>query len=159
MALYYTLPVYKASYTLVVMLFASTDTFAREYKYTAGQELKNEGMTLIKNIYRANVAVDKNTALREARENVEMIRLFMRLMQDFNQLSLKKFVEINLCIEDVSKQLSAWEKHSTSKKAPPESSVAKAQTSVRSKSNNPLAQSEEYGSETEPITQLNQQIV
>ena len=59
MALYYTLPVYKASYKLVILLFANSENFAREYKYTVGQDLKNEGSMLIKNIYRANKAMDK----------------------------------------------------------------------------------------------------
>jgi len=78
MALYYTLPVYKASYKLVILLFANSENFAREYKYTVGQDLKNEGSMLIKNIYRANKAMDKTIAISKARENVEMIRLFVR---------------------------------------------------------------------------------
>ena len=154
MALYYNLPVYKASYKLVFMLFASSSSFAREYKYTVGQELKNEGLFLIKNIYRANKAIDKTTHLGEAREHLEAIRLFVRLMQDFNQLSLKLFVEINQGIESVSKQLAAWEKYSRGKVLP-ESSVARAQTSAHSKSNNPLAfLSEEFCPTPGHIAQL-----
>ncbi len=76
MALYYNLPIYKASYKLVTMLFASSSGFAREYKYTAGQELKDEGLSLIKNIYRANKAIDKIVNIGDARENLEIIRLF-----------------------------------------------------------------------------------
>ena len=144
MALYYNLPVYKASYKLVNLLFETSSHFAREYKYTVGQQLKNEGSMLIKNIYRANMAIDKSVAIQDARENIEMIRLFTRLMQEFNQLSLKKFVDINLGIEDVGKQLSAWAKYNKGNMAsPPESSVARAQASVRSKSHNPLAQRSE----------------
>jgi hypothetical protein len=161
MALFYTLPVYKSSYKLVIMLFANVDNFAREYKYTVGQELKNEGLFLIKNIYRANKAADKTAAIGEARENVEMIRLFVRLMQDFKQLGLKKFVEINIGIEEVSRQLSAWEKYSKAMRAPraggapPESSVARAQASVRSNSNNPLAVTgEEYCPTPGQVAQL-----
>lgn len=154
MALYYTLPVYKASYKLVVMLFASADNFAREYKYTTGQELKGEGSMLIKNIYRANKATDKEVAIGGARENVEMIRLFVRLMQEFNQISLRKFVEINQGVEEVSKQLSAWEKYSKAMGAPPESSAVRAQASVRSKSHNPLAIGEESDSTSGPVAQL-----
>ena len=115
MALYYNLPIYRASYKLVVMLFASSNNFAREYKYTAGQELKDEGLLLIKNIYRANKATDKIVHIGGAREDLEIIRLFLRLMQNFNQLSLKSFVEINQVIEEVSKQLTAWEKYSRAK--------------------------------------------
>lgn len=112
MALYYNLPVYKASYKLVYMLFASSSSFSREYKYTVGEKLKDEGMFLVKNIYRANKAEDKTIHIKEARENIETIRLFVRLMQDFKQLSLKLFVEINQEIEMVSRQLTAWEKYS-----------------------------------------------
>jgi len=112
MALYYNLSVYKSSYKLVIMLFTHSGGFAREYKYTVGQELKDEGLCLIKNIYRANKALDKSMHIGGARENVEMIRLFLRLMQDLGQLSLKIFVEINLGLEEVSKQLAAWEKSS-----------------------------------------------
>lgn len=160
MALYYNLPIYKASYKLTAMLFANSSGFSREYKYTVGQDMKNEGTSLIKNIYRANKAADKIVSLGQARENLEMIRLLTRLMQDFNQLSLKKFVEINQAIEKVSKQLASWEKYSKARspmsvsvqtehgnyngKVPPELSVARAQASARSKSNNPLAPSKEF---------------
>ena len=111
MALYYNLPVYKSSYRLVIMLFEYSSSFTREYKYTVGQELKDEGLLLIKNLYRANKAIDKLASISEARENVEMIRLFLRLMQDLDQLSLKKFVEISLVAEEISKQLVLWEKY------------------------------------------------
>jgi hypothetical protein len=171
----------------VILLFQNSDNFAREYKYTIGQQMKDEGALLIKNIYRANKAIDKSTAIWDARENVEMIRLFVRLMQEFNQIGLKKFVEINFSIEEVSKQLSAWEKYNDTKlksaaslkdgqdenegdgsggdgkngrggksKAPPESSVARAQASVRSKSNNPLVKSEESCLTKRHIAQLHQ---
>lgn len=115
MALYYNLPVYKASYKLTKLLFLKTEDFAREYKYTIGQQIKDEAMTLIKNIYRANKSVHKLVHIEEARENVEIIRLQVRLMQDFGQLSLNVFVEMNQIIEEVSKQLTAWERYSKEK--------------------------------------------
>lgn len=87
MSLYYNLPVYKASYQLVNLLFISTSNFSREYKYTIGQEIKTEGFYLIKNIYLANKALNKVLYIEEARGNLELIRLLVRLMQDYNQLS------------------------------------------------------------------------
>ena len=115
MALYYTLPVYKASYKLVYLLFVNSGSFSREYKYTVGQELKNNGLCIVKNIYRANKAIDKTIHIGEACENLEIIRLLVRLMQDFKQISLKSFVEINQAIEAISKQLTAWGKYSKTK--------------------------------------------
>jgi hypothetical protein len=119
MALYYTLPIYKASYKLVYLLFTASSNFSREYKYTVGQELKNEGLNIIKNIYRANKAKDKTEYINQARENLEIIRLLVRLMQDFKQISLKLFVEINQVIEMVSKQLTAWGNYSKIKLSTP----------------------------------------
>jgi len=115
MALYYNLPVYTSSYKLTMTLFATIENFSRQYKYTTGQQIKEEAMSLIKNIYRANKAIDKVPHIEQARENVEMIRLQLRLTQDFGDVSLKKFVEINLIIEGVSKQLASWEKYSKNK--------------------------------------------
>lgn len=117
-ALYYDLSVYRSSYQLAMLLFAASKNFAREYKYTVGQELKNEAIEMIKNIYRANKAFNKLVPIDLARENLEIIRLLLRLMRDLRQLGLKKFVEINLAVEDVSKQLAAWEKYSRQRMAP-----------------------------------------
>jgi hypothetical protein len=133
MAIYFNLPVYKVSYKLVFMLFQISGSFSREYKYTIGQDLKNEGTDLIKNIYRANKSEDKTIYIDKAKENLETIRLLVRLMQDFNQLGIKPFVEINQGIENVSKQLNAWGKYSAvklsevkTKENMPELSIARA---------------------------------
>ena len=111
MALYYTLPIYKSSYNLIFQIFTSTKSFAREYKYTIGEKLKDETVSIIKNIYRANKAMDKTIAIEDARENLEVIRLYVRLVHDFGQMSMKNFVDINLSIEDVSKQLTSWQNY------------------------------------------------
>lgn len=97
------------------LLFVNSGSFSREYKYTVGQELKNNGLCIVKNIYRANKAIDKTIHISEACENLEIIRLLVRLMQDFKQISLKSFVEINQAIEAISKQLTAWGKYSKTK--------------------------------------------
>ena len=44
--------------------------------------------------------------MQTAREQIEVIRLLVRLMKDMKQISLGKFVKINVVVENVSKQLS-----------------------------------------------------
>jgi hypothetical protein len=61
-------------------------------------------------IFRANSRKDKEQVLQEARESIEVIRLFIRLMKDMHQISLKRFVQVNTKVEDVSKQLTGWQK-------------------------------------------------
>ena len=91
-------------------IFRFTKDFSKDYKYTVGESIKKETIELITLIYRANVKRDKNEVLQEARERIEVIRLFIRLMKDMQQISIKQFVQINESVENVSKQLSGWQK-------------------------------------------------
>ena len=42
MALHYELPVYKASYDMLLEIFQFTKEISKEYKYTVGESLKKE---------------------------------------------------------------------------------------------------------------------
>ena len=53
MALYYNLPVFKDVYHLILKIFEYTKDFPREYKFTLGQDLKRDGVNLVRSIYRA----------------------------------------------------------------------------------------------------------
>ncbi len=110
MATYDYLPVYKVSYDLLVELFRFTKDFTREYKFTLGESIKNEVIEMIRNIYRANSSYTKEKIIQSARENIETIRLYLRLLKDLKQVNLEKFVFLNEKIESVSKQLTAWQK-------------------------------------------------
>ncbi len=110
MSHYDDLPVYKASYDLVLAVFQFTKNFNKEYKYTVGEKLKNEMIDLVILIYRANSRESKFEVLQEARERMEVIRLLIRIMKDLQQISLKQFVNINKRVENVSKQLTGWQK-------------------------------------------------
>jgi len=113
MKLHNELPVYKATYDLLLEIFKFTKEFGKEYKYTVGESLKKQTIDLLTLIYRANSRKDKQEVLQEARELIEVIRLFVRLMKDMQQISLKRFVEVNLKIENVSKQLAGWQRVSS----------------------------------------------
>jgi len=110
MAKYDELPVYIASYNLLLTIFRFTKNFSKEYKYTVGESLKKETLELITLIYRSNSKTEKFETLQEAREKIEVIRLLIRLMKDLKQINLEKFVKINKNVENVSKQLTGWQK-------------------------------------------------
>jgi hypothetical protein len=112
MALYSELSVYKASYDLLLGIFQFTKEFSKEYKYTVGESLKKETIELLTLIYRANTRRNKEEVLQSAREQIEIIRLLIRVMKDMKQISLEKFVKINESVENVSKQLAGWQKSS-----------------------------------------------
>ena len=110
MALAQELPIYKAGYDLVLALFNISKNFKKEFKYTIGESLKKEAIETITNIYRANIVENKVPHLTKARENIEVIRLYIRLLKDLRQISIKQVVYINGHIENVSKQLTGWYK-------------------------------------------------
>jgi hypothetical protein len=112
MSTYSSLSVYKASYDFLIQMVAMTKNFDREYKFTLGESIKKETMEMIKNIYRANSSTSKKQLIQVARENIEMIRLDLRMLQDFKQLNLRKFVFLNAKVEVISKQLVAWQNSS-----------------------------------------------
>lgn len=110
MTIYLHLPVYKASYDLVLEMFKVIKDFNREYKYTLGESIKKEAIEMITYIYRANSSFSKELYLEKAREKIETIRIFFRLARDLRQIGLERFVDVNEKIESISKQLSAWER-------------------------------------------------
>ena len=110
MAHYNELPVYKATYDLLLAIFQFTKEFSKEYKYTVGESLKKETIELLTLIYRANTRNQKSDVLQMAREQIEVIRLLIRVIKDMKQINLQKFVKINQAVENVSKQLSGWQK-------------------------------------------------
>ena len=110
MAYYIELPVYKATYDLLLQIFDLTHNLSREYKYTLGEKLKNETTVLLTNIYKANRVRQKENYLETARENLELVRLYIRILKDTKQITSKKHIFINKSIETVSKQLAGWHK-------------------------------------------------
>ncbi|HPF94389.1 MAG TPA: four helix bundle protein [Tenuifilaceae bacterium] len=110
MAQYSELPVYKAAYDLLLQVFGMVHNLSKEYKYSLGEKIKNEITELLSNIYRANRSTQKNQHLEEARENLELVRLYIRILKDTQQIGINKYVSINQNMEGVSKQLAGWHK-------------------------------------------------
>ena len=110
MATYDQLPVYKATYDLLLNVFQICQNMERDIKFTIGEKLKNEIIELQINVFRANCREDKCALLGSARENAEIVRLLLRLLNDMKQMKLEKFVDLNALLESISKQLTYWQK-------------------------------------------------
>jgi uncharacterized Zn finger protein len=108
MALFDLLPVYKVSYDLLLQLYHVTKNMDRDYKFTLGEKLKSEVTELIINIYKANTKNDKRETLALAKENIEVIRLLLRVYNDLKQIPMREFVSLSEKLESASKQVNAW---------------------------------------------------
>lgn len=125
MALYYSLPVYRDTYKLVLLIFRTTQSFAREYKYTLGQDMKRDAMQLVRSIYRANKAtVGKQGYLEAFLDDFELLRLEVRLCTDMKLISIKRQSEISLLMDSIGKQITGWRNASNASTVKPESLCA-----------------------------------
>jgi len=113
MALFTELPVYKLGYDLLIQTYKRTAIFSREYKYTMGERLKNETTDMLINIYKANKSKKENRVqyIDQARQNVEVVRLLLRICKDLKLIGMKGFVALNIQVEELSKQLASWQKY------------------------------------------------
>ena len=108
MALYYDLPVFRDVYRLVIKIFECSQDFPREYKYTLGQDIKRDSISLIRSIYRANKAKEKLLYLESFLDDFELVKFELRLCADLRILSLKKHAEISEILDNIGKQITGW---------------------------------------------------
>jgi hypothetical protein len=110
MALYYELPIYKETYSLILSLFKLTHHFDREYKYTIGQEMKRNGMQMVQYIFKANSTGDKAPLLAELTDCFEILKLQLRLCVDMHLISHQQHASIWSTLDNIGRQLSGWKK-------------------------------------------------
>ncbi len=108
MALYYDLPVFKEVYHLILKIFEYTKDFPKDYKYTLGQDMKRDGIQLVRSIYRANKSKDKREYLEQFLDDFEVFKLEIRLCVDMKILSVKKQAELSGMMESIGKQITGW---------------------------------------------------
>ncbi len=108
MALYYNLPVFKDVYHLILKIFEYTKDFPREYKFTLGQDLKRDGVNLVRSIYRANKSKEKTQYLEAFLDDFELLKLELRICNDMKLIPLKKHAELSLLMDKIGKQITAW---------------------------------------------------
>lgn len=112
MRTYSDLPVYKASYDLLLLVYEYSNPLSRDYKYTIGERLKSETLELLLLVFKSSTSEDKNKKvfILEAIDKIELVRLLLRVLKDLKQLSLKRYAQISILTENISKQITGWKK-------------------------------------------------
>ncbi len=110
MAQYQHLPIYRLTYELLQQIVKQTKDFPREYKFTLGQQMKNEVIELVVLIYRANSALDKSEPISALLERVQVVELLTRLCKDMRILPTKGYATLVEMTESISKQAHGWKR-------------------------------------------------
>jgi hypothetical protein len=109
MATYDQLMIYKQAYDLTMDLMPLTKNMDRGYKFTLGERINNAGIEMLICVYRINTSKEnRDRYFVSAREQVELVRLLLRLMKDLRLVTLNRFTRLNEMVESISKQLTGW---------------------------------------------------
>jgi len=108
LALYYDLPVFNDTYKLILKVFDMTSHFSREYKFTLGQDMKRDCITLVRSIYRANKNKNREFYLEQFLDEFEVLKLEIRLCKDLRLITIKQQAQVALIMEKIGKQITGW---------------------------------------------------
>lgn len=115
MAIYTNLPVYKASYSLLLEINRLMPNLPRDCRYSLGQELRHKIMEIIVLIYRTNRTKKKIFIIAKMREVLLEVQVYIRLMSDLKYISERKYVALMEETTSMSKQMAAWERSEQTK--------------------------------------------
>jgi len=106
------LPIYKASYDLSLYLEQLVRNFSRYHKYTLGANLREGARRVLKLVVRANSRREKLPVLLDIREEVEQLKVVLRLCQDVKAFAnFKAFEHAIAQAVEIAKQNEGWLKH------------------------------------------------
>jgi len=93
---------------MVLLLFQYTTNFPREYKFTLAQDMKRDGIVLVRSIYRANKAREKELYLEQFLDDFELLKFEIRLAVDLHLITIKQQSELSLLLSSIGKQITGW---------------------------------------------------
>lgn len=108
MALYSDLPVFKATYDLLLLTYKKQNQVPRELRYTLVREITQRLIDMLSLIFQANATREKLPLLAKARTNMEEVKIRFRLLSDLHLLGARGFADIIAREESISKQLASW---------------------------------------------------
>ncbi len=111
MAQYDNLPVYKATYDLLQIVYKDMGSVPRDVKFTLLETLKNELTEILVSIYRANYDADKCALIAEMRERLVRVKIRIRIMHDLRYIGTKLYARTAELSESISRQLASWQKY------------------------------------------------
>ena len=103
------LPIYKRAYDLCLWLEQVVRGFSRYHKYSLGSDLRDGARRVLKLVVRANARRDKVPVLLELREELEELKVLLRLCQDVKGFpNFNSFQHAITQVVEIAKQNEGW---------------------------------------------------
>lgn len=108
MALYHDLPVSRDVYDLTMKVFAYTRDYPREHRFTLGEDMRRDCLHLLRSIYKVNRSRSKVEHLETFLDDLELVRIEVRLSTDLAVLSVRKQAELARVMDRIGRQITGW---------------------------------------------------
>jgi hypothetical protein len=102
------LPIYRPSYELLQLLAKLTQQYPRGYRQHLAREVFAKATAVVIGVFSANSAADKSPLLAELREQLETLKLLLRLSKDLHLISVGQFAATVELTDAIGKQATAW---------------------------------------------------
>lgn len=111
MAQYKHLPIYKITYSLLELISRKTKDFPKDFKYSLGEKIQDECISLIILIYKANSSKNKQPFIHSILEKIQVVELLCRLSKDMRLINIESFSEIVTLTDSIARQAQGWENY------------------------------------------------
>ncbi|MCX6737668.1 MAG: diversity-generating retroelement protein Avd [Candidatus Parcubacteria bacterium] len=101
-------PILQKTYEIVLWLYPTINKFPKNQRFVLGQRLENTILSFTLLLIRANYAKNKASILEEAREQLYLFIILIRLAKDLKFISLKQYEFVTKKIYEVGKMLGGW---------------------------------------------------
>lgn len=108
------LPVFKLAYDLLLRVVHEAHKMDKDFRYSIGQDLKTNLLRVEICIYHANDEKEpcrKVDYIKEALERMLEVKLYVRILHDSKQLSLKKYALLAEQMVEIEKHLNDWKQY------------------------------------------------
>ncbi len=99
-----------AAYDLALDLYPAIRSFPKSQQFVIGARIQDAALAVLAGLTAANAAGDKRRKLLAVNEEVDKLRLLVRLAFDLKFLGMKRYAALSERIDEVGRMLGGWMK-------------------------------------------------
>lgn len=98
-------PILKSTYTLLQLTTRVLAGFTRDFKYSLGDKLRNEVVSLVLFVCKAKSCnADREALVVQITEQLQVINLLVRISKDMRLVTVKQFSEVVVLTDSIGRQ-------------------------------------------------------
>src|SRR3989338_1184263 len=104
------IPIFKKTYDLYKNFCGLRATIPKQDRYTIWQRAENALLDVLENILLASQRskIEKLPPLEQASVKLNLLRIFVRLMKDTRAIDNKKYLAMEIEIDEIGRMLGGW---------------------------------------------------